>query len=360
MSLPIKTIVSDIDVLTKYFAGKPTGATIKDAKAIVDSKHLDARKLSALKKWNLLEVAGEKYKPSDAGRAYARGTPEDKKRVLRAIVESCAPYAAIIERADHKDEDSISSTDVAAHWHEHFKGDVSENDGTLNDQAITFFHVAQGAGLGTLVLGRGGSPTRFTFNKESFPGFSPKSPESTEDGQESEDEKPGSAPLAKQQTAAVEKQDSGNTNKPILGQGMFIAHGKNKAPLDQLKKILGEFKIPFKVAVDEPNLGRPIGSKVRETMQACNCAILLFTADEKFVNKDNEELWRPSENVVYELGACSYLYENRIVIIKEDRVMFPSNFRDIGYISFSDGNLDSKAMEIFRELVGFGILKLST
>lgn len=145
-----------------------------------------------------------------------------------------------------------------------------------------------------------------------------------------------------------------------LGQGIFVAHGKNKKPLEQLKRILDQFKIPYKVAVEEPNLGRPISIKVKEIMESCNCAILIFTADEEFFDKDGSSVWRPSENVVYELGASGYLYENRIVILKEDRVQFPSNFRDIGYISFAEDLLEAKSMQVLAELIGFGIVKIST
>lgn len=95
-------------------------------------------------------------------------------------------------------------------------------------------------------------------------------------------------------------------------------------------------------------------------MESCNCAILIFSADEEFKDKDGNELWRPSENVVFELGASGYLYDNRIVIMKEANVSFPTNFRDIGYISFESNQLEAKAMDILKELIGFGIVKVST
>jgi predicted nucleotide-binding protein len=95
-------------------------------------------------------------------------------------------------------------------------------------------------------------------------------------------------------------------------------------------------------------------------MEACNCAILIFTADEEFKTAKGEVIWRPSENVVYELGASGYLYDNRLVIMKEESVTFPSNFRDIGYISFEKDQLDAKAMDVLKELIGFGIVKVST
>ena len=144
-----------------------------------------------------------------------------------------------------------------------------------------------------------------------------------------------------------------------LGQAIFIAHGKNKKPYEQLKAILDSFKLPYKVAIEEPNLGRPIGEKVREIMDSCNCAILIFTADEEFRDKEGNPVWRPSQNIVYELGAAGYLYGKRIVVMKEDCVVFPSDFRDIGYIEFQKDKLSEKSMDIIKELLGMGILKLS-
>ena len=43
---------------------------------------------------------------------------------------------------------------------------------------------------------------------------------------------------------------------------VFIAHGKNRTPLDQLKKVLDQFKVKYAVAVDEAHKGRPISAKV--------------------------------------------------------------------------------------------------
>jgi predicted nucleotide-binding protein len=100
--------------------------------------------------------------------------------------------------------------------------------------------------------------------------------------------------------------------------------------------------------------------KVREIMHGCNCAILIFTADEEFRDAEGKTVWRPSENVVFELGASGYLYGNRIVIMKEEGVDFPANFRDLGYISFSKDQLEAKAMDVLKELIGFGIVKVST
>jgi predicted nucleotide-binding protein len=206
-----------------------------------------------------------------------------------------------------------------------------------------------------LVIGRRGSPTRFEFDPSGVASFV--------DGQV------GRAPSGEKSVLATEDIDAHALVAPPaadvapeeqLGQAIFVAHGKNKKPLEQLKRVLEQFKIPYRVAIDEPNLGRPIGTKVQEIMRSCNCAILIFTADEEFKDAKGTSIWRPSENVVYELGATGYLYGSRIVIMKEEDVDFPTNFRDLGYISFAKDALEAKAMDVLKELIGFGIVKVST
>ena len=62
---------------------------------------------------------------------------------------------------------------------------------------------------------------------------------------------------------------------------IFVAHGKNKKPLEQLEKILNKFKVTYKVAISEPHGGRPISGKVAELMKNCTLGIFIFTADEE-------------------------------------------------------------------------------
>lgn len=140
---------------------------------------------------------------------------------------------------------------------------------------------------------------------------------------------------------------------------IFVGHGKNKKPRDQLVKILTEYGIPHKVAEDEANKGRPIPTKVKDTMEECGAAILIFSADEELFDKDGGSVWRPSENVVHELGAASVMYDNRIVVFREESVDLATNYESIGYISFEKDDIPAKANDLFRELIAFGILKVS-
>jgi predicted nucleotide-binding protein len=147
---------------------------------------------------------------------------------------------------------------------------------------------------------------------------------------------------------------------PARPLAIFVAHGKKTAPLEKLQKILASFQSPHKVAVQEASLGRPIPQKVKDTMAQCGSAILIFTRDELFQDKDGNDVWRPSENVVYELGAASFAYEDRVVIFKEKGIDFPTNFQSIGYIEFEEDNIDAKTTDLLKELVGFGLVKITT
>jgi hypothetical protein len=142
--------------------------------------------------------------------------------------------------------------------------------------------------------------------------------------------------------------------KPI-----FVGHGKNKGPLQQLQQLLTAFRIPYKVVVDEANLGRPIPQKVKDTIDQCGSAILIFTRDERFFDEKSNELWRPSENVVHELGATSYAYGDRIVIFKEKGLHFPTNFQSIGYIEFEADAIQARTADLLKELIGFGLVKVT-
>ena len=145
---------------------------------------------------------------------------------------------------------------------------------------------------------------------------------------------------------------------PSRPTAIFI--GSRKGPArDELERLLTEYEIPYKVAEDEANKGRPIPKKVKDTMQECGAAILIFTADEEFRDADGNSIWRPSDNIVHELGAAGILYEDRIIVFKEERVQLASNFESIGFIEFKEEQLTAKVNELLRELIAFKILTLS-
>lgn len=180
-----------------------------------------------------------------------------------------------------------------------------------------------------------------------------------EAGEASEGENGQHDPTEEQQTPLQSRAEVKTSSGPPAKNAIFLGHGKNRVPLQQLEKFLSEYKIPYKVVVDEANRGRPISQKVADSMNECGAAIIIFTADEEFKDPNGQTIFRPSENAIFELGAASALYGSRVVIFKETGVTFPTNFRDIGYIEFDKDRLDAKVSELFRELIAFKLITVS-
>lgn len=139
MPLPIRATLEDIQILCGFFAKKPTGATIAEAKAVLNDKVLDTRKISALKTWGLLVEEENRLKATSECRLIAKDNGANREITLKNIVLKIPAYKAILERVFHRQEEELIGTDVGAHWHEHFRDEVSTNDEILLDQVITSF-----------------------------------------------------------------------------------------------------------------------------------------------------------------------------------------------------------------------------
>ncbi len=145
---------------------------------------------------------------------------------------------------------------------------------------------------------------------------------------------------------------------PQQPRKIFVAHGRKHEALDAIKKALDRLKVPYVVAVDEPHAGRPVSQKVAQLMKECSAGIFIFTPDEVFTNDKGETIYRPSENVIYELGAGAVLWGGKIVILKEETVFFPSDYSDLGYVAFSMANLASIQSNLLMELIGLDFVRL--
>lgn len=145
MALPIRATLDDINQTCAYLASKPTGATLKDISSVVGEKLADTRRISALQTWGLIEAQdGGRYKVTEDGRRSAK-SDTDRAAVLQDVIRRIAPYLAVVERAAHRREDALTSNEVGAHWHGHFKTEASDSEEMLKAQAISFFQIAEGA-----------------------------------------------------------------------------------------------------------------------------------------------------------------------------------------------------------------------
>ena|ERR1700730_9459978 len=352
MALPIRTTLDDIEAVTSYLATKPTGATPVEAKAVLDSKVLDGRKLNALKFWGLIEDHEGKMRLTEQGRKLAKDKGARRSEVLRDIVKRTTPYAAIVERASHRGEFTISATEVAAHWHQHFSGEASANDKILNDQAVCFFQIAEGSDLGVLVVGRRGQSTRFDFDVTAARAFVEG------EGREklTKEDVDDSATRADE----VEAKSSGKAeitvpDKPKQkGNRVFITHGRNKKILEQVKEIVGYGKFEPVVAQEHETAAKPVPEKVMDDMRSCQAAVIHVSSEGVLKDKDGREHPQLNGNVLIEIGAAMALYGRQFILLVEEGVKLPSNLQGLYECRYSGNELSGEAtMKLLKAFNAF-------
>ena len=329
MILPVRTSTADIDAVCGYLLNKPTGATLAEARAVVDKRHLEGRKLGALRFWGLIEDIDNKMKLTERGRRAAKDSGSAASEILRDVVRQVRPYQAMIERVVHRGEESITGTEVAAHWHEHFRSDVSDSDATLNDQAVCFFQLAEGAQLGKLTIGRRGRPTRFDFDVAEIRSFVNGSSADTEDDPPLDDDPTDLSDL----TAETEIHDEHGEPKTLSTQSdnrrVFITHGKNKKILSQVKELLAYGKLEAVVAMEHETAAKPVPKKVMDDMRKCGAAVIHVSVESVLYDATGKEVPQINGNVLIEIGAAMALYEDRFVLLVEEGVILPSNLQGL-------------------------------
>ena len=355
--LPVRTTADDINAVCNYLATKPTGATLSEARAVMDNRYLEGRKLTALKFWQLIRDDGEKMKITDLGRRSVSPSGTSSNDALREVIRQVPPYFGVMERVAHREEETLPATEVAGHWHEHFTQDVSDSERVLNDQAICFFQIAQGAALGTLTIGRRGRPTRFDFNLQTVRRFlelpledvSEESEVIQSNADESEATQP-EVPQTDTDELEVDDASSSSINYEFHGEDdftatnrVFITHGKNRKILEQVKEIVTFGQREPVVAMEHETAAKPVPMKVMDEMKTCAAAVIHVDIEDLLLNGEGNKVPKINENVLIEIGAAMALYGDKFVLLVEAGVSLPSNLQGLYECRYEGDELDMPA-----------------
>ena len=354
MALPIRTTLPDVDQLCGYLATKPTGATLAEARAVVDGVVLDGRKLSAMKFWGLIqENEDNRYRVTEPGRNLVRDKGAKRSSVLGEMIRRVPAYVAVIARAVHRGEFTVEATEVAAHWHQHFADDSSDSDRILNDQAVCFFQVAQGADLGELVVGRRGAPTRFEFDPDRARAFVDDgaaedltpAPNDGGDSFEGKEDPTSVPPLA---------EPRGPERTKPKGNRVFITHGKNRKILASVKEIVAFGKFEPVVAQERETAAKPVPDKVMDEMRSCHAALIHVGLERILYDKEGNEYPQINENVLIEIGAAMALYGRNFILLVEEGIKLPSNLQGLYECRYKGDELSSEAtMKLLKAFNSF-------
>ena len=361
--LPLLTTMDDIDTWVTFLKTKINGAGLKDAESIIGKQYIDGRKLSSLQFWDFLTKDGDHISLSTMGWDYSRATTSGKASILRNVLADVVPYKAILEWAHFQAIEQITTVDVGSRWLQFNKSDVqTENENTLNNNAVCFFHVAQGAGLGKLVIGRRGQPTRLELDRVALGAFvnvesavNQESATSAEtDGIDLESEEEPAQQTLKAPRNEMPTAPLSDTTPDGKVVDVFIGHSKNTKIMDQVKTILAFGNFEPVVAEDEETTAVPVPEKVMDAMHKCRAGIMIISADEPSSVENGAEHFAINDNVLIEVGAAFVLYKRNVILLVDRRVDLPSNLQGLYECRYEGDTLDfDSAMSLQQALIKF-------
>jgi len=158
------------------------------------------------------------------------------------------------------------------------------------------------------------------------------------------------------------------TKAAVPKKEIFISHGKDQKPLNELKEMLIEFGLTPVVLSEQPSGGRTVMEKL-EAYSDVGYAFVMLTPDDLGGFVELGSKWsrptrlrkflktahtRPRQNVILEFGYfVGKLGRDRVTCLLKKPVERPSDMQGIVYISFKE-SLEEIRAEILKELRAAG------
>jgi len=155
---------------------------------------------------------------------------------------------------------------------------------------------------------------------------------------------------------------------PDLKKEIFISHGKDLKPMNELKSILTEFGLIPVILSEQPSEGKTVMEKL-EAYSNVGYAFVLLTPDDLGGFVETGSIWtrpkrlrkflktahtRPRQNVVLEFGYfAGKLGRDKVACLLKKPVEQPSDMQGIVYLSFKESLMEIKE-EIGKELKAAG------
>jgi predicted nucleotide-binding protein len=135
---------------------------------------------------------------------------------------------------------------------------------------------------------------------------------------------------------------------------VFITHGKNKAFIEPIRKLLAFGELEAVVAEENQTVSQPVPEKVMGDMRSCGAAIIHVDDERRLLDSEAKEHVVLNENVLIEIGAAMALYGHRFILVVKEGVELPSNLQGLYKVKYSgdmlDGNATIKLLEAINDM----------
>jgi hypothetical protein len=156
-------------------------------------------------------------------------------------------------------------------------------------------------------------------------------------------------PLAADRAKRDEHVPDVPADHPVDAGRIFIGCTGESEAVEMVQQILDEFDIPHVVAEWEESDRRPVPEAVAEKMRDCTAGIVVFSSE-----------WQPSRSTLFQLGAASVLYGERVIAIRETGSNPTFDFGSLPLIHFDEMSRQQSGLDLLRHLRRLGIIKVLT
>lgn len=155
--------------------------------------------------------------------------------------------------------------------------------------------------------------------------------------------------LSKTMTSALPPTGGTKPNRRV-----FVTHGKSKAFVEPIRKLLSFGEMEAVVSVERQSVSQPVPEKVMKDMRSCGAAIIHVEDELRLIDKDTNEHIILNPNVLIEIGAAMALYGKRFILLVKEGVTLPSNLQGLYEVRYTgdvlDGSATIRLLEAINEL----------
>lgn len=121
---------------------------------------------------------------------------------------------------------------------------------------------------------------------------------------------------------------------------VFVTHGKNRALIEPIKKLLKFGDLEAVVSVHSQTVSLPVPGKIMEEMRSCGAAIIHVENERTLNDADGNQHVILNDNVLIEIGAAMALFGARFILVVKDGVKLPTNLQGLLELRYKGDTLD--------------------
>jgi hypothetical protein len=321
---PVLACASDVRELVQYLRLKPDGVVAAEELDRSKRRLFDERKLAAYDSLGITTRHDGVVRLSARGRRFARNFEFDAQAFRSMLSQSISCWSAL-QWISEQNYDLITSPEVITYWLKvHPETFGVFDDEYLKSTVVSFFSFCQGAGLGTMTLGKRGHITRFCVDRIELKRFVN-----------------GDALAIPDEPAITGSKSSAPLHPSSEARFKVLIHSHD----DEIARVLQEtFQLiglnSDKIELCWGNLASHISSLTEE------CALVVVMGEDCFNGNSRRSV---EEEVLVGLGAAQVLFDGRLIVLAEKNDLLVEKLKNLRCIEYEATQLSwSAGLEIAR------------